>query len=74
MTPKERKEYYRINKDKRLAYQKRYYEVHKEAIKKNLADRKSDDPDWAQKQREYNRKYYLENRAQIKSSRALKSG
>lgn len=74
MTPKERKEYYRNNREDRLAYQKRYYELHKESIKKKLASRKTDDPGWVQKQKEYNRKYYRKNRGRIRKSRALKSG
>ena len=74
MTPKERKEYYRSNKEKRLAYQKRYYKQHRKAIKEKLAERRSSDPDWPQKQQEYNRKYYLKNRDRIRKSRALKSG
>lgn len=74
MTPKERKKYYRKNREERLAYQKRYYEIHKEGIGKKLAARKKGDPDWVQKQKEYNRKYYLKNRDRIRKSRALKSG
>lgn len=74
MTPEERKEYYRKNREKRLAYQKRYYETHKKQIRKKLEARKVDDPAWIEKQREYNREYYRKNRAQIKRSRAKMSG
>ena len=38
MTPEERKEYYRKNREARLAYQKRYYALYKEAIREKTVD------------------------------------
>jgi hypothetical protein len=69
MTPEQRKEYYRKNKESRLAYQKRYYELYKDAIRERADERKKNDPGWLAKQKEYNRKYYLKNRDRINKKR-----
>lgn len=69
MTPEERKEYYRKNREARLAYQKRYYALYKEAIREKTVERQKSDPDWMQKQKEYNKKYYLKNKDRIKKKR-----
>ena len=74
MTPKERKEYYRKNREERLAYQKRYYKTHKKKIREKLEKRKAENPDWVEKQRAYNREYYRKHRTRIRLSRAKMSG
>jgi len=74
MTPEERKQYYLNNREKRLEYQKRYYELNKAKIRKKLEERKADNPTWVEKQRAYNREYYRKNRARIRQSRAKMSG
>jgi len=69
-----RKEYYRKNRKKRLEYQKKYYERHKDKIREKLDWRKAENPEWYERQREYNREYYRKNRTRIRQSRAKMSG
>ena len=70
MTPEERKEYYIKNRERRLAYQKRYYQLRKEMITRSTEKRKEKDPQWEQKQREYNQEYYLKNKKKIAKKRS----
>lgn len=69
MTPEQRKEYYKKNREARLAYQKRYYQLYKDVIREREQERRGDDPGWLAKQKEYNKKYYLKNRDRINKKR-----
>ena len=69
MTPEQRKEYYIKNREARLAYQNRYYQLYKEAINEKVLERRRKDPNWTLKQKEYNKEYYSKNKEQIKKQR-----
>jgi hypothetical protein len=69
MTPEQRKEYYIKNREARLAYQKRYYELYKDAINEKVLERRRKDPNWLSRQKKYNKEYYLKNKERIKKQR-----
>ena len=61
--------YYNKNRDKRIEYQKSYYETNKEAIKRKREIKKAVDPEFTEKQRKYNKNYYRENKERIRRGR-----
>ena len=67
-----KQEYYRKNREKRLKYQRDYYELNKERIKKNRADRMDKEPDRMDKERSYNKEYYKKNKERIMARRKAK--
>jgi len=69
--PNEKKQrYYQDNKQRRLEYQRAYYEKNKERIRRKRELNAEIDPEWAERQREYNREYYENNKERIKLARA----
>lgn len=70
MDKEKKKEYYLKNKEKRLAYQKKYYNINKALIRRRKELKRADDPNWAERQRQYNKNYYAINKDRIKKQRA----
>ena len=71
MADKSKKNYYQINKEARLKYQREYYRRNKEAIKRRRELKLAENPELADEQKEYNKKYYIENKERIKTKRAV---
>tara|TARA_B100000131_G_scaffold231374_1_gene223162 strand:+ start:283 stop:519 length:237 start_codon:yes stop_codon:yes gene_type:complete len=67
--PKKQK-YYQEHREKRLNYQREYYNKNREWIKRKRELRQEEDLDWVQKVRKYNREYYMRNRERIRKKRA----
>mgnify|MGYP003123985653 CR=1 FL=1 len=61
--------YYNKHRDKRIEYQKNYYESNKESIKRKREIKKAVDPEFNKKQREYNKNYYRDNKERIRKGR-----
>jgi hypothetical protein len=71
--PDEKSEsYYQTNREKRLAYQKKYYEVHAELIKRKRELEIVLDPEKVAARKAYNRAYFLKNRASLMKKRAAR--
>ena len=70
MHKEKKKEYYLKNKEKRLAYQKEYYNINKALIRRRKELKRADDPNWAERQRQYNKNYYAINKDRIKKQRS----
>ena len=71
MADKSKKNYYQINKEDRLKYQREYYRRNKEAIKRRRELKLAENPELVDEQKEYNKKYYIENKERIKTKRAV---
>ena len=71
MADKSKKNYYQINKEDRLKYQREYYRRNKEAIKRRRELKLAENPELVDEQKEYNKKYYIENNDRIKTKRAV---
>ena len=69
MPDDKKQKYYQDNKQKRLEYQRSYYEKNKERIKRKRELNAELDPEWVAKQRDYNKEYYQKNKARIKLTR-----
>lgn len=67
-----KQEYYRKNKEARLAYQRAYYEKNKHAIVRKREVRDFLDPEEKEAMREYNKRYYATNKERIKEKRKQK--
>lgn len=70
MSDEKSESYYQINREKRLAYQKKYYKANVELIKRKRELETVLDPDKAAARKAYNRAYFLNNRASIMEKRA----
>ena len=62
--------YYQNNREARLAYQKKYYKVHAELLKRKRELEVVLDPEKVDARKAYNRAYFLKNRASIMEKRA----
>ena len=71
MPDKTKKNYYQINKKKRLEYQQEYYRKNKESIKRTRELKLANNPELVGEQKEYNREYYIKNKERIKAKRAV---
>ena len=71
MADKSKKNYYQINKEDRLKYQREYYRRNKETIKRRRELKLAENPELVDEQKEYNKKYYIENKERIKTKRAV---
>ena len=71
MADKSKKNYYQINKEDRLKYQREYYRRNKEDIKRRRELKLAENPELVDEQKEYNKKYYIENKERIKAKRAV---
>ena len=69
MPDEKKQKYYQENKQKRLEYQRSYYEKNKERIKRKRELNAELDPEWVTKQRDYNKEYYQKNKERIKLTR-----
>jgi hypothetical protein len=67
-----KQEYYRKNREKRLEYQREYYEQNKERIKKNRTTRMAKEPERIEKEKRYNREYYEKHKHEIMERRKRK--
>lgn len=67
-----KQEYYRKNKEARLAYQRAYYEKNKHVIVRKREVRDFLDPEEKEAMREYNKRYYATNKERIKEKRKQK--
>ena len=65
-----KKEYYIKNRDKRLTYQKEYYKINRKLIERRKELKRAEDPNWAERQRQYNKNYYSRNKDRIKKQRS----
>jgi len=72
MSDEEGETYYRLNRKKRLAYQKQYYLKNAELIKRKRELDTVLNPDKVDARKAYNRAYFLNNRAEIMEKRALR--
>lgn len=72
MVDEKKQNYYIKNRRERLQYQKDYYELNKENIKKGRAKRKLDEPSLVDKEQLYHRKYYEKNKERIMKQRRYK--
>lgn len=70
MPDQKKQEYYKTNRDSRLTYQKAYYRNNAQLVKRKRELQETLEPEKYEKQREYQRAYYLENRARIREHRA----
>jgi hypothetical protein len=70
MSDENNESYYKNNREKRLAYQKKYYKLHAELIKRKRELEIVLDPDKVDARKAYNRAYFLKNRASIMEKRA----
>ena len=73
MPNQKKQEYYQTNRDSRLTYQKAYYRNNAQLVKRKRELQETLEPEKYEKQREYQRAYYLENRARIREHRANRS-
>ena len=80
MADPKKQEYYRKNREKRLQYQREYYQNNKKMFDRKEELLKALDPEkWKKEQKrrkQYNREYYLKNRDKIRQrqkERYLKS-
>ena len=71
MADKSKKNYYQINKEDRLKYQRDYYRRNKENIKRKRELKLAESPELVDEQKEYNKNYYVENKERIKAKRAI---
>ena len=71
--PKKKREYYLANREKRLAYQNRYYQESKPRFQRRKEIDEVLDPDKVKavkkKLSDYNREYYAKNKEKIKAKR-----
>ena len=67
-----KQEYYRKNREARIAYQKRYYEKNKHIIVRKREVREFLEPEERELARKYNERYYSENRERIREQRKAK--
>lgn len=71
--PKKKREYYLANREKRLAYQNRYYREAKPRFQRRKEIDEVLDPDKVKavkkKLSDYNREYYTKNKEKIKAKR-----
>ena len=67
-----KQEYYINNREKRLNYQRGYYAKNKKWIMRKKELKAEGDPDWALRQKEYNKNYYTKNKEKIKAQRLKK--
>ncbi len=71
--PKKKREYYLANREKRLAYQNKYYKESKERFRrrKEINDVLEPEQEEARKKKlsAYNRVYYVKNKSRILSKR-----
>ncbi len=65
-----KQEYYQTNRDSRITYQKAYYRANAQLVKRKRELKEHLEPEKYEKQKEYQRAYYLENRARIREHRA----
>jgi hypothetical protein len=72
MSDENNESYYKNNREKRLAYQKKYYKLHAESIKRKRELEIVLDPDKVDARKAYNRAYFLKNRASIMEKRAAR--
>ena len=72
MSDEKSESYYKNNREKRLAYQKKYYKLHAELIKRKRELEIVLDPDKVDARKAYNRAYFLKNRASIMEKRAAR--
>jgi hypothetical protein len=72
MSDENNESYYKNNREKRLAYQKKYYKLHAELIKRKRELEIVLDPDKVDARKAYNRAYFLKNRASIMEKRAAR--
>lgn len=66
-----KQDYYNLNRESRIMYQKEYYRNNAQLIKRKKELREHLEPEKHEEQREYQRKYYLANRARIREQRAI---
>jgi len=71
--PKKKREYYLANRDKRLAYQNKYYRESKERFRRRKEINEVLEPEQEESRKKklsaYNRAYYVENRGRILTQR-----
>lgn len=67
-----KQEYYRKNKEARIAYQRAYYAKNKHIIVRKREVRDFLEPEEREAMREYNKRYYAANKERIKEQRKRK--
>jgi hypothetical protein len=72
MADARKQEYYRKNREKRIAYQRAYYERNRHIIIRKREVRDFLDPEEKEAMKKYNKEYYVKNKERIKQRRKAK--